>query len=303
MNQRVVAEEVVEEVRRPAPISWGAVFAGLVFTLAIAWLLHLLGSALGLSIVDMTDAEAVGKGLAYGAAFWVLVSWAISFFLGGLLAGRLAGKADRAVGIMHGMTLWGVATLLMVLLGMAGLTSLLQTAGSALRAGAGMGAAAAGGGAPGMAGPVGSNVAAGLQAELKQKVSEALAQAAQQGGPGAQVSQAEARRAVEQLDRQTLGEIAGALVRGDAEQAKHILAASTTLSRAEVNQIVDGLGTEAQRYQREAKEAADKAAGYSSAVLWAVFVSSAIGLVLAIIGGWMGARSVARIYGYRFYEF
>lgn len=302
MNQRVVAEEVVEEVRRPAPISWGAVFAGLVFTLAIAWLLHLLGSALGLSIVDMTDAEAVGKGLAYGAAFWVLVSWAISFFLGGLLAGRLAGKADRAVGIMHGMTLWGVTTLLTVLLGVAGLTNLLQTAGSALRGGASLGAAAAGG-APGLGGPVGSNVAAGLQAELKQKVSEALAQAAQRGGPGAQVSQAEARRAVEQLDRQTLGEIAGALVRGDAEQAKRILAASTTLSRAEVNQIVDGLGTEAQRYQREAKDAADKAAGYSSAVLWAVFVSSAIGLVLAIIGGWMGAKSVARIYGYRFYEF
>lgn len=34
MNQREVAEEVVEEVHRPAPISWGAVFAGLVFTLA-----------------------------------------------------------------------------------------------------------------------------------------------------------------------------------------------------------------------------------------------------------------------------
>lgn len=43
-------------------------------------------------------------------------------------------------------------------------------------------------------------------------------------------------------------------------------------------------------------EAAEKAADYSQAVLWTSFLSGAISLILAILGGWLGARTVKRLY-------
>jgi hypothetical protein len=34
-------------------------------------------------------------------------------------------------------------------------------------------------------------------------------------------------------------------------------------------------------------------------VLWAVFISSSVGLIMAIIGGWLGAQAGIRIYRQR----
>ncbi|MEK8090728.1 hypothetical protein [Thermithiobacillus plumbiphilus] len=302
----VITEDVLAEERQPAQISWGAIFAGLVFTFALAWLLNMLGSALGFSIVGASDGNVSGKGLAYGAAFWIFVSWIASMFLGGLLAGRLAGKPEKAVGMLHGVTLWGVVTLAVLVLGSMGLSNLLQTGQNLISGAAGMGAQAAGGASGGAAqNPVVSQMAGTAQSEMTQRLSQALAQAADQAGPNGQVSPAEVRRALGQLDQQTLGAIGSDLVRGDTQAAKQTLAANTTLDRAQVNQIIDGAAVQMRQQGSElrtdARQAVDKASEATSAVLWVVFGSSAIGLLMAILGGWMGASTIARIYNYRLY--
>lgn len=50
--------------------------------------------------------------------------------------------------------------------------------------------------------------------------------------------------------------------------------------------------------QQRVEQAADQAAKYSAAALWALFASSVLGLVMSAWGGWFGGRHVARRLGY-----
>ena len=86
------------------------------------------------------------------------------------------------------------------------------------------------------------------------------------------------------------------LVRGDPESAKTTLAANTTLNQAEVERVIKGLSQEVSRYMQALQAQAKKAADYSAAVLWAIFISNSVGLIMAIIGGRLGAQAGIRIY-------
>lgn len=98
-------------------ISWGAVFAGLIAVIAFLWLLFLLGSAIGMSVLDATDTAALGEGLGWGAVVWMLLSCLIAYFLGGAMAGRLSGAKSTRGGMLHGVTVWSTAAVLSLLLG------------------------------------------------------------------------------------------------------------------------------------------------------------------------------------------
>ena len=290
---KIIEEKVVSSLPARPPISWGAIFAGVVFVLAISWLLYLLGAALGLTVVNPVEVPEVGEKLGRGAAIWILVTSLIAFFLGGLFAARIAGIIDKTEGMLHGLAVWGLSTLLALLLGAAGISTLLQTGQSLVKGGAALGTMAAGAiGAADINIP--SSVIAGLQARLKAEASQALARAAQDAG--GKVSEEKARRALNQLDRETTTGIVVQLVRGNPESAKTILAANTTLNKAEVEQLIEGLSQEVSRYTQALQAQAKKTADYSVAVLWAVFISSSIGLIMAIIGGRLGAQAGVRIY-------
>jgi hypothetical protein len=133
-------------------LRWSAVLAGLVLMVALGWLFFLLGSALGVSIADATDADAMGRGFGLAATLWLLLSALASFFFGGLLAGRLAGTLERAGGMLHGITLWGVGTALLMLLGYWGVTGILSTGQAVARTAVDVGGAAAAAGAAGAGG-------------------------------------------------------------------------------------------------------------------------------------------------------
>jgi hypothetical protein len=60
---KIIEEEVVSSLPARPPISWGAIFAGMVFVLAISWLLYLLGVALGLTVVDPAEVPEAGEEL------------------------------------------------------------------------------------------------------------------------------------------------------------------------------------------------------------------------------------------------
>ena len=291
--------EVAIARRTPTDVSWGAIFAGWVLSYGIAWLLFLLGSALGLSAIGFTD-ENIAQGLSWTTVFWIVITWAASMFLGGLFAAWLTGNPDRSIGSMHGLAVWALATILGLVIAGTTAVNVLQAGQSLLPGAAGIGQMLGGEGQPAdeQSAEMGQATTA-LQAELKQALSEAVARAATEAPTeGPTVSQEEVRQAIEQLRPATLATIAGQLMRGDTAAAENTLVINTPLSRSEINQIIEGMAASVQQMQQRAQEVADQAARYSAAALWALFFSSALGLAMAAWGGWMGGRRVARRLGY-----
>ncbi|WP_273758463.1 TIGR04086 family membrane protein [Bartonella sp. AU55XJBT] len=92
------------------PISWSAIFAGLVTALATSICLSFLIGALGLSQMDFTSSSPFGGSfLSFGIGS--LIVMLISLALGSLVAGRFAETA----GALHGFLTWALITLLMTL--------------------------------------------------------------------------------------------------------------------------------------------------------------------------------------------
>jgi len=145
----------------------------------------------------------------------------------------------------------------------------------------------------------------GLQAQLTQLISQTSAKSGATGGAsatGGQPSAADVRRAAEQLDRPTMAAVAGALMKGDTENAKTLLAANTSLSQAEIDRTLQSVAAQVDKYKAEAQAAADRAAHYTSIAMWIVFVSSALAMVAAAVGGWLGAGNIHRVHHLRRFE-
>jgi hypothetical protein len=92
--------------------SWGAIFAGTVVVLATQILLSMLGIGIGASTVNPMTEQDPASGLGTGAAIWFGISTLISLFLGGWVAGRLAGVPLKTDSMLHGLLTWGLSTLL-----------------------------------------------------------------------------------------------------------------------------------------------------------------------------------------------
>lgn len=92
------------------PISWSAIFAGLVTAFATSICLSFLVAALGLSQMDFTSSTPFeGSFLSFGIGS--LIVMLISLALGGFVAGRFA----ESSGSLHGFLTWALLTLLMAL--------------------------------------------------------------------------------------------------------------------------------------------------------------------------------------------
>ena len=98
-------------------ISWQAVLAGVVVTLAVQILLSLLGTAIGMSTIDPLDGDTPSaQAFSIGAALWWVVSSFLSLAIGGMVAAELSGFIDRMDGALHGLITWATATLIAVYL-------------------------------------------------------------------------------------------------------------------------------------------------------------------------------------------
>jgi hypothetical protein len=98
-------------------ISWRALLAGLVIVVAVQILLATLGAGIGLSMVHQQPGDTPdASSFSMGAGLWWLVSNLIALCFGGYLAARLAGVASRYDGMLHGLVLWALATLVAVYL-------------------------------------------------------------------------------------------------------------------------------------------------------------------------------------------
>lgn len=227
-------------------ISWGAVIAAVFAILAISFLLLLLGSAIGFSVVDVTDLGAIGEGLGVGTVIWVVATMLVVYFIGGFLAARMSGRRTRSAGMMHGVVVWAVALIIsliidgMLLSGAArggaaaaeGIATTTMSLGGKVVRGAGMTV-------DGLTELASSRYTDEIRAELKTAAADTLADVEPAGG--ASVTEAEIRTAIEKLDPQTLQRVAEHLVAGNVDQARATLLREINLSRREADELLAGV--------------------------------------------------------------
>jgi hypothetical protein len=116
-RMKSVIEEPVSSaiLSRYSNIVWGAVFAGVVLAMVVELSLGLLGSGLGLSTINVAEGANL-KALSVGALFWWIFSAMVAFYIGGMIAGRLANIPRRVDGMIHGLITWAVSTIIMLFL-------------------------------------------------------------------------------------------------------------------------------------------------------------------------------------------
>ena len=115
-------------------ISWASIFAGLVIALALQILLSLLGLGIGLSTVDPATEANATAGLGTGAAIWFGISAIASMFVGGLVCARLSNSLPND-GILHGLLVWALTTLMTFYLVTTAVGRVVSGVGSILGAG------------------------------------------------------------------------------------------------------------------------------------------------------------------------
>ena len=118
------------------------------------------------------------------------------------------------------------------------------------------------------------------------------------GEGGSDVSRRDIRSALDDLDTEVMQTIAWRLVPGDADGARSALIANTSLTRAEADDLINGIETNLEqtvtRYREQAGEYTDAVGSYAQRVLWSAFFISTLSLVASALGGWLGTRPVPR---------
>lgn len=136
MNESWVSEE--RTLQQPVSgfplkrISWSAVFAGVITALIIQILLGLLGTAIGATVIDPLQEQDPLHHMATGTLIWVGLSMIISIAGGSYIAGRLAQRE----GALHGLMMFGLATLITLWLAVSMATGIIGGAFNVLGAGA-----------------------------------------------------------------------------------------------------------------------------------------------------------------------
>lgn len=306
-------------------VSWGAVFTGLILSLATYLFLGVLGTAIGAGSIDAMNDRNPLAGFGTGTGTWVAVSTLIALAVGAFFAGRTApGK-----GILHGVLCWAVTTLITVY----ALSSLVSGAiGTASRM-AGSGISLAGQGVAAVAPSIASGVKDQMQksgidfdftdarnqletllrqtgkAELNPDALKSQANAAVNDGKATagnaattpQNSGADLSAFFDRLRQKAQPGLDAA----DRDALVNVIVARTGKTRAEAEQIAanyeqsynqavakyDELKVQAEQKAREAGEAAAK--GVSQAA-WAGVVVMLLGLVVSAASGFFGRRSGLR---------
>ena len=293
-----MADTSVARVEHPR-MRWGSVIAGWLVATGIAFLLYVGGLAIGFSSLDPHNTEAVAKGIGAGTCVWLVLTWIVSLFLGGLFSSWSDGRDDPTMGAVQGVTVWGLALAASGLLLAMGLGGALRS-GTLLLNGAGSMHAHAS--AMGMNWRnTGNNDAVNLlQAQLVQQVKQQRqmqpASAASVQGNGFTE-----RMSPSWVGPRTTRAVVMAMLAGHPDTAKALLSGDTRMSPTAVDGVVQGLSPQVARARNDLKAAADRAAHYSAVAMWVLLVALLLSLLAAALGGWLGASHVHRVYHLRRY--
>lgn len=271
-------------------VSWGPIIAGAFAASTLTFVLMLVGSGLGLTMVSPWSGENVSVAtFAVSTGIWlVLVQW-LSSALGGYLTGRLR---TRWVGIhtdetffrdtAHGFLAWALATLLVVFVFGAALSAALGTgvqAASTVASGAAMGASA---GAAANGGDRGADATSYFVDALFRP-----ADPSRLAAPGAEGDAAAAAQASRIL---VASAAVGEMSADDKAYLGRLVAARTGMSEADATARVDAVLGQAEQAKVKAQETADAArkAGASFALVSAL--SLVIGAFIAGVAAALGGR-------------
>lgn len=310
MTQIEVERSTVVDVTQPS-LRWGAIIAGWLVAVGVAFLMYVAGLAMGFSAFDPDDAQTVAKGIGAATSAWLVLTWVVSLFIGGMFASWFDSRDDQTTGVMHGVTVWGLsiaASGLMLALGMGGA---IGSGASLAAAGGGMHrhSASWGGGSAHSANSMGDDASVRLQAQLSQKIraagntaaANAPAPAMPTGDMPTQGMMPMQAPPARRLDPRTAGAVTAALLTDHPDTAKALLAAHTDMSQADIDSTVQSLSPEVSAAQAQIKATADKAAHYAAMAMWVLFLSILLSLLAAALGGWLGASHVHRVYHLRRY--
>jgi hypothetical protein len=264
------------------------VFAGLIITLALQIVLSILGVGIGAATIDPITERNPAQGLAIGAGIWFLVSGLIALFVGGCVAGHLAGVPRRADGGLHGLITWASATVAAVFL----LTTAL------------------GGLASGAMGMLGRSVSLLSQnsGQVQQVAQQAQAKLQQQGVNVKQEAQEllpqtgppslEAQKAAAELERtqERMFNNEGQVRPQDRQAVASILVARYNMNPEQANRVVirweqtaAQAGAQSAQVEQKARQAGQTVAkGTAQTAIWS-FLALLLGAAAAYFGGAMGA--------------
>ena len=290
MASTILATDLATSVESPSPgVSWGAIIAGALAAITLTFILMLLGSGFGLTMVSPWSAGASGTTLAVSTAVWLIVVQLLASALGGYLTGRLRTKW---VGIhteetyfrdtAHGFMAWALATLIMVFLLGSALSSAIGTGvqtATTVASGAAMGASAGAAGSSGEGG--GTDVTSYFADALFRPADPA--RLAAPGAEGNAAAAAEASRIL--IASATEGEVSA----DDKAYLGKLVAARTGLSPADATARVDAVMAQVDQAKTTAMETADTArkAGATAALVGALalLVGAFFASAAAALGG------------------
>jgi hypothetical protein len=271
-------------------VKWGPIFAGAFAAATLTFILMLLGSGLGLSMVSpWSGSGASVTTFAVSTAVWLVVVQWLSSGLGGYLTGRLRTKwvgvhTDETYfrDTAHGFLAWALATLLMVgVLGSA-LTSVIGggvQAASTVVSGAAQGASTAA--ASSGAGDTAGNATSYFVDSLFRP-----ADASRLSAPGAEGDAA----ATAQASRILINSAAeGQVSDEDKTYLSQLVAARTGLSEADAKTRVDAMLAKVQDAKVKAQQATDTArkagATFSLIAALSLVIGAFIASAAAVLGG------------------
>ena len=313
----ITTSTTIADPRPHRRISWGAVFGGALLGLVTELALSMLGVGIGLSTVDPMQEQNPFNGIGTGAIIWYGISTLIALYVGGLVAGRLAGSARRADGMLHGLLSWCLVTLFTFYLLTTAVGGIISGVGGL----AGRTLTVAGSGIAAVAPQAGDAIKGELQKQgidvndLQHEARTLLQQTGKpELQPGALESQArsagrtakaEAGQSAEnpQDAGENLDQVFNNLTSradnignaADRDAAVNVVMKRTGKSRAESEQIVDNWINTAKQAQAKLKQTKDEAAkkareigDATAAALSKAAIYTFIGMVLGALAGGFG---------------
>lgn len=295
----VVMEEVGVALMEYPRMRWSSVFAGWLVAVGFAFLMYIGGLAIGFSSLDPHNMEAVAKGIGIGTCLWLVLTWIVALFLGGIFASWSDGRDDPTMGTVQGVTVWGLSIAASALFLAMGMGGALRSGAVLLNSATGMQSGTS------MAGERGHHMGNNdtvslLQAQVVQGVRSQgqLQPAAASSVQGAEV---DGRGSSAWVGPRTAHAVTMALLAAHPDTAKALLSGNSGLSPTAAQDVVQGLAPQVERARSELKVAADTAAHYSAAAMWILLAAVLLSLLAAALGGWLGASHVHRVYHLRRY--
>ena len=281
MADRNVLENRRGELALPSAVlrgvSWSSILAGVTAAIAVQLLLNLLGIGVGAATINPQQGQP-GQGLAVGAAIWFVISSIISLFVGGWIAGRLAGTPNNKDGALHGFVTWALASLV--------LFYLLSTAVGGLL-----------GGAASVLGQTASLAAHGVEA-VTPAATNVISQAT-----GVTPEQVQSEAGDIARDSNFHAFVAGIIRNGqvtpqDRQALANLLVSRRNMSLPDANATIDRWQAQIEQTVQQTKQTAAQAETTAASGLskgaFGSFFALLLGLASALAGSWTGAQGFVR---------